>query len=127
MLAGPTACTTMVDPDQLLKAFGPIKERMQKAEEERRNARIEGSAGGGAIRIVLGGELTVERVTLTPAAAAGVADDPAMLEDLIGAAVNDCLRQYRERFGVNAEEQLQRALGGDGGLGALLGGLGGLG
>jgi DNA-binding protein YbaB len=112
-----------MDPEALLRAFGPIKERLARAEQERQEARVEGSAGGGAIRVVLRGDLRVERVTVAPAAAAGIAGDPTMLEDLIAAAVEDALRQYRERFGVSAEEQMQRTLGGDGGLGSLFAGL----
>ena len=60
----------------------------------------------------LRGNLTVDKVTIAPAAAAAVADDPSMLEDLIAAAVSDVLRQYQQRYGASAEEQLQKSLAG---------------
>ena len=49
-----------------------------------------------------------------------------MLEDLIAAAVGDGLRQYQQRYGATAEEQLQKSLSGSD-LGGLMGMLGGMG
>jgi len=116
-----------MDLDRLMQQFGPIKERIAQAEEERRAARMEGSAGGGAINVVLSGDLRIESVRLAPACAAAVADDPSMLEDLIAVAVNDALARYRERFGSSPEEQLQKSMGDDLGslFGPMMGGFGG--
>lgn len=110
----------------MLRGLAPLQEKMKQAEAERAKVLIEGSAGGGAVRIRLRGDLTVDGVSIAPAAAAAVAGDAGMLEDLITAALGDALRRHQQRFGASAEEQLQRSLGDDVGglLGPLLGGLG---
>ncbi len=111
----------MLDPSALFQMLGPIQESLKKANGERAGAVLEGSAGGGAVKVRLKGDLTIAGVTIAPAAAG----DPAMIEDLVTAATNDALRQFKNRFGATPEEQLTKALGGAGGmLGPLLGGLG---
>lgn len=109
-----------MDIDALSRSLGPLQEAMKKSEAERAAALLTGSAGGGAVQVVMTGGLNVTRVTIAPAAAASCAGDPGMLEDLVAAAVNDALRQYRNRFGTSPEEQLQKTFAG-GGMGALLG------
>lgn len=121
-LAGPRqaiACYGM-DLDTLTRSLGPLQEAMKKSEAERQSALVTGSAGGGAVQVLITGGLQVTKLTIAPAAAASCATDPSMLEDLILAAMNDALRQYRNRFGASSEEQLQKTFAG-GGMGALLG------
>ena len=111
-----------MDLDTLSRSLGPLQEALKKSDAERLAARLSGSAGGGAVRVVLTGGLELNTVTIAPAAAASCANDPEMLEDLVAVAVNDALRQYRNRFGASSEELLQKAFaGGGGGMGALLG------
>ncbi len=109
-----------MDLDALSRSLGPLQEAMRKAEGERASAALVGSAGGGAVQVTLKGDLTVTRVVIAPAAAASCAGDASLLEDLVAAATNDALRQYRNRFGASPEEQVQRVLGA-GGMGSLLG------
>jgi DNA-binding YbaB/EbfC family protein len=99
----------------------PMQDELRKAEAERAQAVVEGRAGGGAVVIALSGALEVKRVAIAPAAAGG---DAAMLEDLVAAALGDALRQWRTRFGVGPEEQIQRLLA-QSDLGRLLGPLAG--
>lgn len=109
-----------MDLDALTRSLGPLQETMQKASAERAAAAFTGSAGGGAVKISLSGNLTVSKVQIAPAAAAGLASDAGMVEDLIQAATDDALRQYRNRFGATPEEQIQKLFAG-GGMGQLLG------
>ena len=109
-----------MDLNALMGAMGPLQEKMKQADAERQAAILEGKAGGGAVTISLKGDLSVQKVTIAPAAAGAIGDDPGMLEDLIQAAVNDALKQYTSRFGGSPEEQLQKGMGD---LGGLLGGL----
>ena len=109
-----------MDLDSLMKNLGPLQETLKKADAERSGTILEGSAGGGAVKIALKGDLTIARVVIAPAAAAAAGGDVSMLEDLIQAACNDALRQYRERFGSSPDEQVQKMLG-SGGLGAMMG------
>lgn len=111
-----------MDLNALMAGMGPIQDAMKRADAERAAARLEGSAGGGAVTVVLRGDLECERVTITPAAAAASEDDVSMLEDLVQAAVNDALKKHKQRFGASPDEQLQKSLAGSD-LGGLLGGL----
>lgn len=115
-----------MDLNSMLQAIGPLKERMDRAQTERAAERFEGSAGGGAVRITMRGDLTVDKVTIAPAAAAGIDGDASMLEDLIAAASSDAIRQIQQRYGKTPDEQISKLLEGVD-LGDILGGLGGLG
>ncbi|MBA3708602.1 MAG: YbaB/EbfC family nucleoid-associated protein [Planctomycetes bacterium] len=109
-----------MDLDDLMKNLGPLQESLKKADADRGGTVLEGTAGGGAVKIGLKGDLTITRVVIAPAAAAAAGGDVSMLEDLVQAACNDALRQYRERFGSSPDEQVQKMLGGSG-LGAMMG------
>jgi DNA-binding YbaB/EbfC family protein len=109
-----------MDLNDMMQQFGPIQSAIDKADEERAQTVLEGSAGGGAVTVRLRGDLQVEGVTIAPAAAQASSDDISMLEDLVLAACNDALGKYRQRFGKTPGEQLQKSLEGSG-LGSLLG------
>lgn len=85
---------------------------------------VTGEAGGGAVRVTVGGEMRVQRVEIAPAVAAGIgAGDEArrQIEGLIAEATNDAMRlaQLRLKEAIDREAQ---ELGLDG-LGDQLGGL----
>ena len=109
-----------MDLDTISRSLGPLQEAMKKSAAERQAAVLTGSAGGGAVQVVMSGGLILTKLTIAPAAAASCAGDASLLEDLVLAAVNDALRQYRNRFGASSEEQLQKTFA-SGGMGALLG------
>ena len=108
-----------MDIDLLSRSLGPLQDTMRKADADRAGTTLVGSAGGGAVKITLKGDLSVSQVQIAPAAAAACAGDASMLEDLIAAATNDALRQYRNRFGSTPEEQIQKLFA-SGGMGPLL-------
>jgi DNA-binding protein YbaB len=110
----------VMDMEALMKSLGPMQEAMRKSAAERTSSSFSGSAGGGAVTVTLRGDLTISAVKIAPAAAAAASGDAGMLEDLIAAAGNDALRQYRQRFGATPEEQVQKLLG-TSGMGAMLG------
>lgn len=109
-----------MDLDALSRSLGPLQDTMRKADAERSTVALTGSAGGGAVKVTLKGDLTVTQVSIAPAAAASCAGDPGMVEDLVAAAMNDALRQWRNRFGSSPEEQIQKLFA-SGGMGQLLG------
>lgn len=109
-----------MDLNRLMESLGPLKNAMHEADAERKQAKMVGRAGGGAVEVTLSGALKVEAVRIAEAAQAASADDVGMLEDLVLTACNDALRQYGERFGTTPEEQMQKSLG-DSDLGGLLG------
>jgi nucleoid-associated protein EbfC len=103
------------DMQKMMKQAQQMAAEMQKKQEELADVEIEGSAGGGAVKAVVSGDLHVVSVTIDSAMFDGEpdADDIEMLGDTVTAAINDALNKARE-----AQEEA---------LGPLAGGLGGLG
>ena len=83
--------------------------QLQKIQEELETLRVEGTAGGGVVKITMSGKQVVDSVTIDPEAA----EDIDMLQDLVAVAINDAFTKAQE---VAAEK-----------MGPLTGGLKGLG
>ncbi len=66
--------------------------QLQKIQEELESLTVEGSAGGGAVKVVMTGKQIVESVTIEPEAA----EEVDMLQDLVLAAVNDASTKAQE-------------------------------
>ncbi|MBN2404836.1 MAG: YbaB/EbfC family nucleoid-associated protein [Coriobacteriia bacterium] len=78
----------------MMKQAQKMQADMARVQDELKFERVEASAGGGAVKVVMTGELLVESVTIDPAAVD--AEDVAMLEDLVTAAVNEAVRQAQD-------------------------------
>ena len=77
---------------------------LQKVQEELETLTVEGSAGGGVVKVVMTGKQTVESVEIAPEAV----EDVDLLQDLVAAAVNDALAKSQE----TASEKLSAITGG---------------
>ena len=66
--------------------------QLQKIQEELEGLTVEGSAGGGAVRVVMTGKQIVESVTIEPDAA----EEVDLLQDMVLAAVNDASSKAQE-------------------------------
>ncbi|HEX4865038.1 MAG TPA: YbaB/EbfC family nucleoid-associated protein [Acidimicrobiales bacterium] len=104
------------DFGSLLSQLGQVQENLRQAQEEAAHTVVEGSAGGGAVRVTATGGLEFQSVRIDSSVL-----DPAdvdMLEDLVLAAVRDAVEK--------AQALTSEAIGGiAGNLGGLLGGGGG--
>ena len=69
-----------------------LQAQIQKVQEELETLTVEGTAGGGVIKVVMSGKQTVESVTIDPEAA----EDVDLLQDLVAAAVNDASTKVQE-------------------------------
>ena len=71
-----------------------MQARMQQAQAELAVATVEGTAGGGAVAVVMTGAQEVKSVRIDP----GVvnAEDVEMLQDLVLAAIADATRKSKE-------------------------------
>ena len=76
----------------MLKQAQQLQARLQKAQQELESMTIEGSAGGGAVKVVMTGKQLVESVEIAPEAA----EDIEILQDLIVAAMNDAAQNVQE-------------------------------
>jgi nucleoid-associated protein EbfC len=89
---------------QMMKQAQQMQERLQKQMDE---MRVEATAGGGMVTVVINGTKMVQSITLDPEVVNR--DDVEMLQDLIIAALNDAYRK--------ADDEMQKSMGG------MLGGL----
>jgi len=77
-----------------MKALQKMQAEMAKVQEELALDTVEASVGGGAVKVVMSGDLQVRSVAIDPSAVD--TDDMAMLEDMVGAAVNEALRMAQD-------------------------------
>lgn len=71
-----------------------MQAKMQQAQQELAEATVEGSAGGGAVTVVMTGAQEVRGVRIDPGVVA--VGDVEMLQDLVLAAVADATRKSKE-------------------------------
>ncbi|MGE0448361.1 MAG: YbaB/EbfC family nucleoid-associated protein [Vicinamibacterales bacterium] len=84
---------------QMMKQAQQMQERLQKQMAE---ARVEATAGGGMVTVVINGAKQLQSITIDPEVVSK--DDVEMLQDLIVAAINDAHRK--------ADEELKQNMGG---------------
>ena len=97
---------TFGEMGNLLKQAQKMQKDLERAREDLKTARIEGSAGGGAVRVEVDGDGQVLGVRIQPEALA--AKDPGMLEDLVLAAARDA----QAKANALREERIGRVSGG---------------
>jgi len=77
---------------QLMQQAQKVQEDMKRAQAELADLEVTGEAGGGLVRVTMTGQHEVKRVAIDP----DVADDRAMVEDLVAAAVNDAVNRVQQ-------------------------------
>ena len=70
----------------LMKQAQKMQDDMQKAQEELANMEVTGESGAGLVKVVMTGRHEARRVEIDDSL---LTEDKEMLEDLIGAAIND--------------------------------------
>jgi nucleoid-associated protein EbfC len=88
-----------VNIQQMMRQAQQMQERLQKQMAE---LRVEATAGGGMVTVVMDGSKRVQSIKIDPEAVSK--DDVEMLQDLILAALNDAHRKV--------DEDLQKQMGG---------------
>ena len=66
--------------------------QLQKIQEELETLIVEGSSGGGVVKITMSGKQVVDTVTIDPEAT----EDVELLQDLVAAAINDAFAKAQE-------------------------------
>jgi DNA-binding YbaB/EbfC family protein len=89
--------------NQMMKQAQQMQERLQKQMAE---LRVEATAGGGMVTVVLDGMKNLHKITIDPEVVSK--DDVEMLQDLILAAVNDGLRKVDQGL----QNQMSGLMGG---------------
>ncbi len=84
----------------IMKQVQKLQARIAEMKEELADREVEGSAGGGMVKVVANGRQEVLAVEIEPEAM----EDREMLEDLVTAAVNDAMRKSKALM----EEELSK-------------------
>ncbi len=79
---------------KMMKQAQQLQRKMLEAQEALVDERVEGSSGGGMVKVVADGQQNVLEVTINPDAVDP--EDVEMLEDLVLAAVSDALKKSRD-------------------------------
>ncbi|MBE5734000.1 MAG: YbaB/EbfC family nucleoid-associated protein [Clostridiales bacterium] len=86
----------------LMKQAQKMQEEMQKAQAQLEETQVEGTSGGGLVKVVMTAKKVVTNIEINPDAVD--TDDITMLEDLLIAALNDCYEKaekvYTEKMGA---------------------------
>ena len=79
---------------EMMRQAKEMQDRLQKQMAE---VRVEATAGGGMVTVVMNGAKQVQSLTIDPTVVSK--DDVEMLQDMIVAALNDAQRKVDERLG----------------------------
>ncbi|HHV54284.1 MAG TPA: YbaB/EbfC family nucleoid-associated protein [Firmicutes bacterium] len=79
---------------KFFKQAQKVQAEIARVQEELSQKTVEGTAGGGVVKVVASGQQQILSVSIDPAVVNE--DDVEMLQDLIVAAVNEALRKARE-------------------------------
>lgn len=79
----------------LMKQAQKMQEEMLAKQEELKNSTVSSSVAGGLVSVEMTGEYKLTSIKIKPEAVDP--EDVEMLEDMVKAAVNDCLTQITEK------------------------------
>ena len=99
------------DIQGLMKQAQQMQAEMLEAQEKLKDEVVEASAGGGMVKVKMGGDLTLREIAIDPEAVDP--EESEMLAEMVQAAVNEALR---------AAQDLQSSK-----MGGITGGMGGMG
>jgi hypothetical protein len=85
---------------KMMKQAQKLQRQMMEAQEALADERVEGTAGGGMVRVVADGQQNILEIKIDPEAVDP--DDVEMLEDTVLAAITEAMRKSKEL----AEERL---------------------
>lgn len=78
----------------MMKQAQKMQAELARAQEEIKDMTFEATAGGGMVKVVANGDMTVDSIVIDPEAVDP--EDVEMLQDMVMAAVNEVLRQVEE-------------------------------
>ena len=93
----------------LLQQAQKMQADMMAAQEKLKDEKVEASAGGGMVKVVMSGDLELKSLEIDPDAVDP--EDVEMLQDMVMAAINEAMRQAMDLQGKAT------GMGGDGRLG----------
>jgi DNA-binding YbaB/EbfC family protein len=77
-----------------MKQAQQMQDQMLQAQEQLKEETVEASAGGGMVKVKMGGDLTLREISIDPEAIDP--EEAEMLAEMVQAAVNEGLRAAQE-------------------------------
>ncbi len=90
----------------MMKQAQKMQAELARAQEEIKDMTFEATAGGGMVKVVANGDMTVDSIVIDPEAVDP--EDVEILQDMVAAAVNEALRGVSEI----SSQRLNAATGG---------------
>jgi nucleoid-associated protein EbfC len=81
----------------ILEVMQQARQMQEQLQKRMSDLRVEASAGGGMVTVVVNGAKQVQSITIDPEVVSK--DEVEMLQDLIAAAMNDASRKVDEQLG----------------------------
>jgi DNA-binding YbaB/EbfC family protein len=82
------------DVNALMKQAQQMQDQMLETQEKLKDEVVEASAGGGMVKVKMGGDLTLREIAIDPEAIDP--EEAEMLAEMVQAAVNEGLRAAQE-------------------------------
>ena len=79
-----------MDMKAMMRQAQKMQVELAKAQEEIKSITSEATTGGGMVKVVAQGDMTIQSIVIDPAAVDP--EDTEMLQDIVTAAVNEALR-----------------------------------
>ncbi|MBS91527.1 MAG: YbaB/EbfC family nucleoid-associated protein [Rickettsiales bacterium] len=96
----------MTNISQIMKQAKAMQEKMAEVQKKIEEAEVEGTSGGGAVKVLVNGKHNVKKITIDPSLVDK--NEVEVLEDLLVAALNDATNKISE----NMSSQLSSISGG---------------
>ena len=97
----------MTDFSKILDKAKELETRMKESQEKIKNIKVEGTAGGNSVKVVLNGEGEMIKLEISPEM---IKEEKSIIEDLIVAAHNNAKVQLKSK----TSEEISKATGGFG-------------
>lgn len=79
--------------NNIMKQFTKMQQQMEQIQDELADLTVEGSAGGGMVKVVANGKQEILSIKIDPEI---LSDDVEMVEDMVVAATNQALTKSQE-------------------------------
>ena len=91
------------DLEGLMRRAQEMQQKLNDLQQDLARRSVEGDAGAGLVRVVMSGDLRVQRVEIEPSILG--AGDPEMVQDLVAGAVNAAIANAQQMV----QQEMQRA------------------
>ena len=86
----------MTNISQIMKQAKVMQEKMAEVQKKIEEAEVEGSSGGGAVKVIVNGKHKVKKISIDPSLVDK--NEIEVLEDLLVAALNDATNKISENM-----------------------------